>query len=107
VLGAIEILGKGIKTGANFEIRLPNGGHVNHAATLEQLAKTSQGEMIVDILIDLEGVIDALDMKAEIKKAEFLPMKGILKYFEENEGVKSMIKAIKKSISDWGNVTRK
>lgn len=65
------------------------------------------GERILDILIDLEGVVNSLDLSSKDRKVEFLPLKGILKYFEENEGVKSMIKAIKKSISDWTNAIRK
>jgi len=100
-------LGRRTKSDANFEIRLPNGGHVNHSATLESIAKGANGEMILDLLVDLEGVISGLDMSPEHKKIEFLPSKGILKYFEENEGVKSMIIAIKKSISDWSNAVRK
>lgn len=77
------------------------------SATLEQLAKGETGELILDLLVDLEGVVESLDMGKQEKPAEFLPIRGILKYFEENDGVKTMIKAIKKSINDWNNVARK
>jgi hypothetical protein len=35
-----------------------------------------------------------------------LPRKGILKYFEENDGIQAMIKVIKKSIESWKNKVR-
>lgn len=35
-----------------------------------------------------------------------MPRKGILKYFEENEGIQAMIKVIKKSIEGWKNKTK-
>jgi hypothetical protein len=37
---------------------------------------------------------------------DFLPKKGILKYFEENDGIQAMIKVIKKSIEGWKNKAR-
>ena len=107
LLSAIEILGKGIKNNASYELRLSTGGHVNQSLTLSELAKGASGELILDLLVDLEGVVDSLDLTSADKKGEFLPIRGILKYFEENDGVKSMIKAIKKSISEWSNASRK
>jgi hypothetical protein len=100
-------LGKGIKNNASYELRLSTGGHVNQSLTLSELAKGASGELILDLLVDLEGVVDSLDLTSADKKGEFLPIRGILKYFEENDGVKSMIKAIKKSISEWSNASRK
>lgn len=52
--------------------------------------------MVIDILVDLDNTTEHL--QSSKTKVEFLPRKGILKYFEENDGVKTMIKVIKKSI---------
>lgn len=68
LVGAIDILGKSTKKDAAFEIRLPNGGHVDQSSTLEQLAHGKNGERIVDLLVDLEGVVNSLDISSSSRK---------------------------------------
>jgi hypothetical protein len=62
--------------------------------------------LILELLLETDS-LPPIQSKSESNKIEFLPRKGILKYFEENDGVKAMIKVIKKSIGEWKNQVRK
>lgn len=47
------MMGRATKNGANFEVRLSNGSHPHQTSTLEQLTKGSNGELVLDLLVDL------------------------------------------------------
>jgi hypothetical protein len=55
-----------------------------------------------------DNVLSLLNLRSQNKReeVEFLPRKGILKYFEENDGIQAMIIVIKKSIEGWKNKPR-
>ena len=69
------------------------------------LHKKRVDEPILDLFIEVDSLGDFLDFTSSMSKKplEYLPKKGILKYFEENDGITSMIKVLKKSISTWKN----
>ena len=58
--------------------------------------------------MNFDNLLSLMNLKEQSKKEEvdFLPRKGILKYFEENDGIQAMIKVIKKSIESWKNKVR-
>lgn len=77
---------------------------------IETITRKSGDEgILADILFNINNLGELLDyqQKGSLKKTEYLPKKGILKHFEENDGVTSMIKVIKKSIGEWKNKERR
>ena len=56
--------------------------------------------LLLDVNIFFDNILNLLNFRTQNKRedVEFLPRKGILKYFEENDGIQAMIKVIKKSI---------
>lgn len=71
--------------------------------------KKNNEKPILDIFFEIDGLENSIDFNSNnsSKPLEYLPRKGILKYFEENNGITSMIKVLKKSIEGWKNVARK
>lgn len=67
------------------------------------MKKKEDENPILDVVCDVNDICSFIDFSssAQKKKTEYLPKKGILKHFEENEGVKAMIKVIKKSVESW------
>lgn len=86
----------------NIPLLQPGGSKLKEETRLDELA--GNGE---DSIIELLAEIKEGTLETEKKKVEFLPKKGILQYFEENEGVKTMIRVIRASIGTWKNVVRK
>lgn len=78
--------------------------------TLEDIRKKSTNKdlLLLDINMNFDNLLSLMNLKQQCKKEEvdFLPRKGILKYFEENDGIQAMIKVIKKSIESWKNKGR-
>jgi len=72
------------------------------------LAKKDEDNPIVDLLIETDSISTMLNFNTENGKVTtYLPKKGIMKHFEEINGVTSMIKVIKKSIENWKNKDRR
>lgn len=63
----------------------------------------------MDLLCGVDSIVGMLDFNSEGKTqpTAYLPKKGIMKHFEEINGVTSMIKVIKKSLEGWKNKERK
>lgn len=82
---------------------------IENDATLLSLVKKNNEKPILDIFFEIDGLENSIDFSSNnsAKHLEYLPRKGILKYFEENNGITSMIKVLKKSIEGWKNVARK
>lgn len=72
---------------------------VSNETTIQALAKKDEDNPIVDLLIETDSISTMLNFNTENGKiTTYLPKKGIMKHFEEINGVTSMIKVIKKSI---------
>lgn len=77
--------------------------------SLQTLVKKDEDNPILDLLCEVNNLANCLDYSSSYKNkaTDFLPKRGIMKHFEEINGVTSMIKVIKKSIESWKNKDRR
>lgn len=83
---------------------------VHNDTVLQSLTKKEEDNPILDLLCDINDISSMLDFSSEGKNnsaTTYLPKRGIMKHFEEIDGVTSMIKVIKKSLEGWKNKERK
>ena len=89
----------------NFKIITMDNVEVSNDTSIQNLLKKNDDIYIFDLLCEVSNIAAMLDFNSEGKSQPtvYLPKKGIMKHFEEINGVTAMIKVIKKSLESWKN----
>ena len=67
-------------------------------ATLSQLSQNST-ESVLEFNVSFDNLLSSFGSTVPAKPTDFLPLKGILKCFEEHDGVRSMLRAVKQAVN--------